>query len=397
MTRKSWYISAGLLALLALAYGYRIHKEVQDFAVFYLTGQRALLVEPLYRESDGFEIFKYSPLFAFFVAPFALVPVMVAKQLWLLLNITALVGTFSLLNSLTKTISRPWGPFGLAVLTYLTLYIYLDDQFVYGQVNLVVLFLEVLAFKCLQDDQNKSAAASLAAAVLFKLTPLIFVPYLIVKKRWKVLGWLGAFILVGLGIPALFYGWQGNLSLLADWRSTMQGRHPLTDPSIFLFNDNLQSLLFSIFGPIPVIYNGFSKNLFYFPQIVANVIFCIVIVSIALSFLWFLLRRSRQSSPLYELALLLLLQTVLSPLAWKHTFVHLIPLVYFLFVYYRRSWKWLYRVLIPIGIVVTIPRDLTPGLGPILEFYWLHLWFTLLLFCLSVFVYRKSISPHSSH
>ena len=78
-----------LLAVAAATVVYVVAEErnyIRDFGVYQTAALRALAGEPLYRADDGFYQYKYWPVFAVAMAPFAFVPHELAKLLWFALS-----------------------------------------------------------------------------------------------------------------------------------------------------------------------------------------------------------------------------------------------------------------------------------------------------------------------
>ena len=59
------------VALALLLFEIRIGRHMRDFAVYRQAATRALYAEPLDRPEDGHFQFKYLPIFAYAMAPFA--------------------------------------------------------------------------------------------------------------------------------------------------------------------------------------------------------------------------------------------------------------------------------------------------------------------------------------
>jgi hypothetical protein len=94
--------------------------------------------------------------------------------------------------------------FALSALLLLTI---VQNNFVNGQVNFPVLAFSVLFFKFLTEKKTHWASLFLAAAIALKLTPLLFVVYLLFRKEWAALAWTFFYTAIFiLGLPALIAG-----------------------------------------------------------------------------------------------------------------------------------------------------------------------------------------------
>jgi hypothetical protein len=178
------------------------------------------------------------------------------------------------------------------------------------QSDCLVLFLLSLFILALFYKKDAWAGFSLAAAAMVKLTPLIFIPYLLLRKRFKAVLSCGLFSAVFLFIPALYVGWMRNLQYLNNW-FLVHRKNP-AEYLLWYKNQSLLSALLRLFGKDSPA--GF-----------------ILFIVLALALFWAIFlftRKARKNfsnfSYLTEISLVLILMIVLSPLAWKHTFVHLL-------------------------------------------------------------------------
>src|SRR5215813_13222450 len=83
-------VTAFLCAAFALLlFEIRIGRGMRDFAVYRQAATRALYAEPLYRPEDGHYQFKYLPIFAYVMVPFAWFSEDDAKTIWYALSCMA--------------------------------------------------------------------------------------------------------------------------------------------------------------------------------------------------------------------------------------------------------------------------------------------------------------------
>jgi hypothetical protein len=92
------------------------------------------------------------------------------------------------------------------------------------QTDVWMLLLFVVALVWL-DRRPWLAGAALGLAVNIKYLPLLFVPYLIVRRRWGAARWLALFTLGFAVLPAVQRGWSRNVS---DWRVALEGIFAMT-------------------------------------------------------------------------------------------------------------------------------------------------------------------------
>lgn len=76
-----------------------------------------------------------------------------------------------------------------------------------GQINVITEFGIFLLF-IYEGRRPLLAGFGLSLAICLKMTPLIFVIYLLMQRRWAALGWTLALLVGECVISALFFGWQ---------------------------------------------------------------------------------------------------------------------------------------------------------------------------------------------
>jgi alpha-1,2-mannosyltransferase len=94
----------------------------------------------------------------------------------------------------------------------------------HGNVNLFILFLVVAFLYAFHRGRDLLAGLLLALAMACKVTPALFVPYLVWKRAWRALAGCAAglalFFWPGL-VPASFLGWDENLQRVHSWVDCM--------------------------------------------------------------------------------------------------------------------------------------------------------------------------------
>src|SRR3954469_8969892 len=242
-TRLLLAVLAGV-SLVAL-FTTRVSRKMPDFEVYWTAGARAIASQPLYRAEDGHFQFKYLPAFAVAAAPLALVPMNAAEALWF--GVSAVL-MLVLLGLSARALPEPRRPIVvLLVLTFLAMAKFYAHELVLGQVNLLFGVIVVLAIVWMRQGRDTRAGALLALAVVVKPYAAIFAPWLATRRRRSALAVMLAWVVVLLLLPALRYGWSGNLRLLADWWHTVTATTApnLTNPD----NVSLSSMFRRWLGP----------------------------------------------------------------------------------------------------------------------------------------------------
>ncbi len=123
------------------------------------------------------------------LAPLAHMPYWLANLLWFAVNwACAWFSAWYILRSVGPHLSRDQ-LVAVAALVFVLSFEIIQNNFLNGQTNFVLLALCVLAFKFLQERRPVASGLALAAGVALKVTPLILLPYLLVRRAWKAAAW----------------------------------------------------------------------------------------------------------------------------------------------------------------------------------------------------------------
>ena len=288
-----------LACLAAAAFAARVRYEMADFEVYWTTGRRASAAEPLYRTTDGHYQFKYFPAFAFVFAPVAALPLPMAKAVWFLASVAALMGLLGL--SVRALPARAVPSYLIVTATMLTLAKFYAHELTLGQVNLLLGIVVMGALVQLQRGRETAAGAAFGAAAIVKPYALLFLPYLLATKRFRAAAAAVIVAAAALLLPALQYGVQGNADLLSLWWQTVWESTPalLTNPD----NVSIAGMYAKWVGP------GFTAD----RLTVATNLLLLGFTS------WVISRRRFSYDPEYlDVALLLIVAVLISPQRWDY-------------------------------------------------------------------------------
>src|SRR5262249_25552408 len=126
------------------------------------------------------------PIMALLLLPLAQLPPLLGALAWFYLKAGMTLLTLHWVFRLVERHGPPcplWAK-GLAILLSLRPII---GDLSHGNVNLFILFLVVAALYECHRGQNLTAGLILALAVCCKVTPVLFVPYFIWKRAWRLL------------------------------------------------------------------------------------------------------------------------------------------------------------------------------------------------------------------
>jgi hypothetical protein len=322
-----------LLSLLffSLIYPYFVKKDMSDFGVCYQGGERILRGETLYRISDGHLQYKYSPASAVFFSLFTLLSYDVAKYVWFLSEIIFLFLSLFISYNILPSKQKKKGL--VLIFSFLVLVKFFGREIELGQVNIFIFFLLIMMVKALLNKNDVKGGLFLGFSLIFKPYGLVFLPYFILKKRFKpIVSGLGT-VLIGLILPVIFYGLKGNISVLKDWRITLSQ----STPGLIDQYDNA-----SIFAFFLKIVPDESRELAFIFIICSGLL-------IAFSFLWMMItgKKENLSKPeVLEYSFLFVLIPLFSPLAWYYNYLYSILTIVFLINYAEKFPKALKYILI---------------------------------------------------
>jgi hypothetical protein len=321
--KTSLHVLAALL-IIAVFYGIYlgwVKKDMSDFGVCYRAGQRIVWGETLYRTVDGHLQYKYAPVSAFFYSAFALLPYEVAKVIWYYLELFCLFAGFWI--SYRCLPSREKGKWFVIGLGLLILAKYTGREIELGQVNIFIIFILVLMLAAWIEKKEIAAGVLWGISVFFKPYALVFLPYFILKKRLKIVASGVAVLAVGLIMPALIFGWNGNLVVLREWMATLSQSTPV----LMAVSDNasLYAFLWKLLG-------GQGK-------IWVEILFGTAFAVLGAAFLWMMRlgkKNSLERQETLEVAFLFTLIPLFSPLGWYYNYLYALPAVVLLLNYIGR-------------------------------------------------------------
>lgn len=284
----------------------RIRRDLVDFEVYRTAAARAASAEPLYRPEDGRYQFKYLPAFALLVAPAAWGTPEVAKAIWFALGCGLVMFLFTrsvdLLPGRRQSEARL-----IAVTAVVTARLWIKEL-VEGQTNLWLAGLVMGALGAADRRRPVAAGCLIGAAVFVKPYAIIFLPWLAVATGLSGLLAFAVTASIGLALPAVVYGWHGDVALHLGWWRTVT---ETTGPTLLLAeNVSIASMWAKWIGVGPL----------------AAGLAMLTSVGIFAAVLSMLVRRRHVHRPSYlEVAALLALIPLLSPQGWDYVVLLGIP------------------------------------------------------------------------
>jgi alpha-1,2-mannosyltransferase len=242
-SRLASWLFAGLLALLlvgeSVKYSAKVLKVREGHTHFDRSAAARWLIMLADMEENGTDLIKrYNypnpPIMAVLMLPLIHLPVLTACLVWFYLKAALTVlGVFWLFrwvgncrpSSLDQSASIPQVfPFwGMALAVLLSLRPILGDLD-HGNVNLFILFLVLAFLTAFHYRRDVLAGLILGLAIACKVTPALFLPYLVWKRSWRALAGSVAGLILFLYpgfVPGLFMGWGPNQAHVTGWYREM--------------------------------------------------------------------------------------------------------------------------------------------------------------------------------
>jgi len=304
-------VTALLVGLAIWVFVYKAAPKMPDFEVYVKTASRAAHAEPLYRESDGHFVFKYLPAFAVLSVPLVLVPERIAEGVWFMSSVGLLVALLAL--AIRLPVERRKSVRWLVLITVISFAKFYAHELVLGQVNLLFAVIAVGMLLALKSGREALAGCLVVLAIVVKPYAVLFVPWLAARRRVPSIVTAVAGFAAVLLLPALVYGWDGNIEQHRQWWRMVT---ETTAPNLLVHdNVSLAAMYFRWAGP-----GVLSARLALGTAIV------LLLVAAAV----FLYRRGVRFPEGVEGAILLTLMPLLSPQGWDYVFLIATPAIIFL-------------------------------------------------------------------
>jgi len=333
-----------ILCVLAVFYAYRCAHVGHDFEVFVYAGGKLIHGQNIYKPPFIQNLqYYYSPLFALLLAPFSSLPIIIPQILWiffsyfLLYRIWILCAEYFDTSKFTYQQKIIW--FIISLLLSIR-FILIDIGFV--QMTTFLLWASLQSIKWIKDGRYISGAALLALAINIKLLPLAFVFYLFYRSYYKPAIFTCLFYLLYLFIPAIYLGWDRNMSLMHDWFAII---NPINKEWTIETEDGPSSLVALI--PIYITKTTgvltFKRN--FLDLSFSQVSLILNIVRLAFVLLTLVFLGTMPFKPIknklrtfWEMSYLFIVIPLLYPHQQQYAFVYIIPAFIYLSWYFVANW-----------------------------------------------------------
>jgi hypothetical protein len=311
LTRGRLALTGLLLGLAIWVFVYKAAPKMPDFEVYWKAAARAAHAEPLYRTTDGHFQFKYLPAFAVLAIPIGLLPPATAEIVWFTCSVALLVALLAMAVRLPVERRKPlrW----IVIITVVAFAKFYAHELVLGQVNILFAVVVTGALLAMKARQEVWAGTLVAVAIVIKPYAVLFLPWLLARRRLPSIGAAGAGLAAVLLLPAAIYGWDGNASLHREWWRTVT---ETIAPNLSVYdNVSLAAMYFRWVGP-----GLLSERLAYGTALLL----------LGVAALTFFNRRGVPFPEGIEGAMLLTLMPLLSPQGWDYVFLIATPAIVYL-------------------------------------------------------------------
>ena len=299
------------------------------------------------------------PFMLMILMPFHAMGPIAGSLAWVTFKFLIILFIFWATVRVARNNGPPWPDWALLVLILLSSRVFISDL-THGNVNLVIGGFVVVALLCSFYERDFLSGLAIGLATVLKVTPALFIPYFLYKRRW----WSVAGSIVGIAlfcwlIPGLILGFDFNNQLIIEWYKQMVRPFLAGMPVGYLqtqhINQSFTGLFFrflsdsvAITGDVKRGYDELRINFVSFDPQTVSLIVKISSLAIMGCLAWFCRtphKNHKHLGNLGEFAMVFLAMLFLSERSWKHHYVLLILahsfLLYYLLIMKPSGWrKW---------------------------------------------------------
>jgi len=334
-SRKFFFSFITIITLLALV---KAFNKSNDFHTYYRTASRLISGNlDIYTLSDGQGPFWYPPFFAYVFSIFGLFSGKTAQLLWGIINVFFAGGLYFQIKKIFFAGREPSLKFW-TLLILSSLYPILSN-FQTGNIHIMLLFMMLLFFRFFKYQKNFYSSLFLSMAALFKVTPFILYSYIIFKKRWEIALFVPLCGMAIILIPGIFIGFEKNFSL----HKTFIEFLPLYDQVVDLSRETIQSLAALSLRYFSHVRDRYLEvNILTLPRETSLFISKIISVLIVIPSAFLFIKNYNKDFEYkldIEFSIMLVALSLLTPSAFIHTLVFLIPAYASIILYFYKGGK----------------------------------------------------------
>jgi alpha-1,2-mannosyltransferase len=338
-------IVLGVLAVLTTVAFVVWIRKAGDFAGYLAVGRLVLAGGDIYRDAPP-GVNTWPPFFSLVCVPLALLArptVYLARGVWIALNLGVLWLVLRLIARLVYGRELRLAPDGAALslaspeilVPLLCTGRYVMSNFEHLQVSLFLFALTLGGLRLATTGRAAAGGPLLGLAAAIKVMPIVFVPYLAYRGRWRAAG-AAALATAAFSLsPVPVFGWERFRQYVAAWRAMVAAGWPVGPPnqSVFAMWDRFIGHAMAPFTVGGIDQLPTSGD----PAVVRAVAVTLAVVAVLAAWAFRGRPRSDSWAILAEWSAVFIVSALFGPVAWKHYLVALLLPNTLLFAVWRRS------------------------------------------------------------
>jgi hypothetical protein len=347
--RLERFLKIGLIIFLFtgffIEYQHRSPKRrYSDFHMLYHTGKRFLNGEAIYTFKGNISYYKYTPFYAFFIAPLAVFSERTAASIWFVMNVIFFLALLYCIKELVIKDKEHFQAYTLFyTLTVISCLRFIIGNFHQGQSNIFMISLLFMGLYFMNKKRENISAFFIAFSILVKYMPVLFLPWLIIKKRYKLVVKIFVFIIILSLLPVIKTGWNDFINLNKEWIS-------------FLFPsslDNYSTTCFPNQSLLACLNRFLSRDSIYsinFAHLTRGTVYLIFYMLALILYLVSIIPGRNKRYFMYDISLISICAGLFNPNAWKNFFIWILP-AYATVIFYLMEKKSKDKMVLILGII----------------------------------------------
>ena len=219
---KKWHFLVFFFSVLTIIFIGVEFKRPADLFVYLQASAELFSNKNIYNELYGNPAMLFyfgNPIFTSLLYPFSKIPILLATTIWKLLSLLSLLRIIFIID---EWVFKPHlkiksNLYAIAILCLGSIY-YIYSNLHLVQMTIIILFLSLESLNQTFKRNNEIVGGTLLSlALAIKLTPIVFIPYLLFKQKWKTVFTLVLSILLLIVFPSFFLGWDQNIGMWTNW------------------------------------------------------------------------------------------------------------------------------------------------------------------------------------
>lgn len=280
-------------------------------------------------------LYLYSPFFAMLLVPFRYLPDILVNFLWISACLWFTYRNYQLIRQyLPANFPKRWQNELLLIIPFVFVIRFWLYNIQYLQMTIFMLWCMLESIELFRKDRYWLGGFLLALSINIKILPVVLLPYLFLRMKWKAFIPIVLFSLLFLLSPAIFFGFSFNFELHANWWNEInpsQGKQYAIEADLgpHSLNALLPSLLMKTDGDYPL-----ERNLLDLPQgTVLLLVNAIRLLLVAATLYFTGIRPAKERSAqktIRELSYIILLIPLIFPHQQKYAFYLIFPAMMYL-------------------------------------------------------------------